>query len=275
VDPKPGSPPIEAVIDRAHARLLHRTGHQSGAFEVYEDDRYRWLQNDDGTLQSLMDRRSPERLVLPYTAAMMAGLLFVDTPRSVLMLGLGGASHVRFLRHYFAETRITVRESEPDVIDIARRHFGFADVDERIRIVNEDARTDLAVDDPSTNLILVDLFAAGGLPPWVREKSLHACCRRRLDSHGVQVTSLWVDADDEFLDVMSGVQKAYDKRTLVLTVPGYRNLVVLAFKTTPRLDFASLEERAIALGERTGLDYIAMLDRMRESSYFDQTGFVL
>ena len=57
-------------------------------------------QNDDGTLHSLMDRRSPERLVLPYTAAMMAALLFIDAPRSVSMLGLGAGSQARFLRHY-------------------------------------------------------------------------------------------------------------------------------------------------------------------------------
>jgi spermidine synthase len=265
----------EDVIDRAHARCLHRAEDGVAALEVYEDDRYRWLQSDSGMLHSVMDRRAPERLVLPYTRAMMAGLLFVDTPRAVHMLGLGGASQLRFLRHHFANACITAWESEQHVIDIARRYFDVPGDDENLRIIHQDVRTDIAVDDPSADLILVDLFAADGLPPWVRGKTLHECCRRRLDRHGVQVTNLWVDADDEFLGVMDGVQRAYGERTLVLPVPGFRNLIVLAFNASPRLDFASLVERASVLGERTGIDYVDLLERMRESNYSNDTGFVL
>lgn len=226
-------------------------------------------------LHSLMDRHSPERLVLPYTKAMMAGLLFIDTPRTVHMLGLGGASQLRFLRHHFPGVHITAWESEGHVIDIARRYFHVPDGEPDVCIVHRDVRTDLAVDDPSADLILVDLFAAGGMPSWMREKTLHECCRRRLAPHGVQITNLWVDADDELLDVMRGVERAYGERTLVLPVPGYRNLVVLAFNTAPRLDFEHLDARARALGERTGIDCLELLARMRESNYSDDTGFVL
>lgn len=270
-----GPRPIEDVIDRAGARLLQRTHNGSAPVEVYEDDRYRWLQNHNGTLQSLMDRRSPERLVLPYTQAMMTGLLFVDAPKSVLMLGLGGASQLRFLRHYFADTPITAWESDAQVIAVARRYFGLSDEDEGVHIFNQDARTGVAAGDQSADLILLDLFGADGSPPWVRQAAFHENCRRRLDDHGVLVANLWVDADDEFLAIMDGVQAAFEQRTLVLPVPGYRNHIVFAFKGAAHLEFATLQARATSLARHTGVDCGGFIGGMRESNLSDDTGFVV
>jgi spermidine synthase len=269
------APGIDALIDRSSARRLQRAGRGSAALEVYEDGRYRWLQNGNGTLQSLMDRNSAERLVLPYTVAMMAALLFVEAPESVLMLGLGGASQLRFLRHHVAPAGITVIESNADVIAIARRYFALPAAGAGLRVVNADARAGIPTDDPAADLILLDLFTAGGMPNWLREPALHQRCRQRLSAQGVLAANLWVDSDDELLQVMDGVQTAFEQRTLVLDVPGYRNLVVLAFNNTPRLDFASLTARARGLGARTGLDYPTLLRRMRASNLSDDSGFLI
>jgi spermidine synthase len=260
--------------DHGDARLLYRAGHGSSAIAVYENDCYRWLQNENGTLHSLLDLHSPQRLILPYTQAMMAALLFIDAIDSVLMLGLGGASQARFLRHHFAHARITVLESNADVIDVARRYFDLSDDNEKLRVSNKSARTDIATDGPPADLILMDLFCADGLPSWVRDKALHQRCRHRLGIQGVLAANLWVDTDDEHLRVMDGVQEAFENRTLVLGVPGYRNLVVLAFNNTPPLDFATLGRRAAMLGDQTGLDFTAQLVTMRESNFSDETGFV-
>ena len=265
--------PIEETIDLAHAKRLDRGSDTS--FEVYEDGRYRWLQSRDGTLHSVMDRRAPERLVLPYTAAMMAGLLFVDDARSALLLGLGGASQARFLRRHFPAMRITAWESDAEVIGMARRHFGLDDANGCVRIVNRDVRAGVETSGQAADLALLDLFGADGLPGWMREPDVYALCRRELAPHGVLAANLWADADDERLGVMDGIQAAFDERTLVLCVPGYRNLVVLAFASRPPLDFAGLGDRAAALAARTGLDCPALLERLRESNYTDDQGFVL
>jgi len=248
---------------------------RDAAFEVYEDDRYRWMQTPVGTLHSLMDRRAPERLVLPYTAAMMAGLLFLDAPGSVLMLGLGGGSQARFLRHHFPDTPITAWERDAEVVAIARRDFGLGEEDDGVRIIIDDARSVIDFDEPAADLILLDLFGAGGMSPWMREADIYKRCRRHLTRHGVLAVNFWIDEDDEFLEVLNGIQRAFEERTLLLAVPGYRNFVVLAFDTPPRLDFAYLRGRAAELGERTGVDYAAFVAGMRESNYSDESGFVL
>lgn len=269
------APRIEDRIARGRARLLARGGEDAAAFEVYEDDRYRWLQTRDGTLHSLMDRRSPERLLLPYTASMMAALLFIHTPESVLMPGLGGASQARFLRHYFPAARITAWERDASVVEFARRDFGLAGEDDGIRIITADARAMIEYDGPAADLILLDLFGAGGMPAWTREAGIYKSCRRHLACHGVLAANFWIDEDDEFLKTLNGIQKAFEERTLLLAVPGYRNFIVLAFETPPRLDFTHLRERAGELEERTGVDYGALVAGMRESNYADENGFVL
>lgn len=263
-----------APFDLGEARLLERVDEDGATFEVLENDRYRWLQTGDGTLQSAMDHRSPERLVLPYTVTMMAALLFVDDPRSVLMLGLGGGSQARFLRHHFPDADITAWEQDEAVVAMARRHFAL-DSDAAVRIVNEDARAVVDFVGPPVDLVLLDLFGTGGMSPWMREARVYKGCRRRLAPHGVLAANLWVEPDDEFLGVLDGVQKAFGERTLLLTVPGYRNLVALAFDQPPPLDFAHLRPRAETLSERTGIDFGALLESMRESNYSDESGFVL
>ncbi len=267
-----GIPRIEDHIDRAHARLLAQTG---DAFEVYEDDRYRWLQGGDGTLHSLMDKGAPERLLLPYTAAMMAGLLFIDTPHRVSVLGLGGASQVRFLRHDFPDTAVTAWEQDAEVVAIARRDFELGEEDDGLRIIIDDARSVIDFDGPAANLVLLDLFGAGGMPAWMRETDIYKRCRRHLARDGVLAANFWIDEDDGFLEVLNGIQRAFEERTLLLAVPGYRNFVVLAFDTPPRLEFAYLRGRAAELGERTGVDYAALVAGMRETNYSDDVGFVL
>ena len=248
---------------------------RDAAFEVYEDDRYRWLQTPDGTLHSLMDRRAPECLVLPYTAAMMGGLLFLDAPGSVLMLGLGGGSQARFLRHHFPDAPITAWERDAEVVAIARRDFGLGEEDDGVRIIVDDARSVIDFDGPAADLILLDLFGAGGMSSWMREAAIYKSYRRHLAGDGVLAANFWIDEGDEFLEVLNGIQRAFEERTLLLAVPGYRNFVVLAFKTTPRLDFAHLDQRAVELGERTGVDFRDLVAGMRECNYSDENGFVL
>jgi spermidine synthase len=265
------NPRIEDRIDRAHARLLRGAG---GAFEACEDDRYRWLQTRDGTLHSMMDKEAPERLLLPYTRSMMAGLLFVDGIESVLMLGLGGASQARFLRRHFPDTPITAWERDAEVAGIARRDFGLGD-DDAVTVLTDDARSVIDYDGPAADLILLDLFGAGGMAPWMRESGIYKSCRRHLARNGVLAANLWIDEDDEFLEVLNGIQRAFEERTLLLPVQGYRNFVVLAFDTPPRLDFAHLYRRGAEVGARTGIDYGALLTEMQESNYSDDAGFVL
>ena len=65
--------------------------------EVSEQGGIRSLHLGSDTVQSSMKLDDPYELVLSYTRAMMAFLLFRPRPEHVLMIGLGGGSLPKFV----------------------------------------------------------------------------------------------------------------------------------------------------------------------------------
>ena len=47
------------------------------------------------------------------------------------------------------------------------------------------------------DLILLDLFGAGGMAPWMRESGIYKSCRRHLARRGVLAANFWIDPDDD------------------------------------------------------------------------------
>jgi spermidine synthase len=203
-------------------------------------------------------------------------LLFLEQPATALLLGLGGGSLVRFLRAHRAGLDITVVERDRAVVSIAREFFEIPEDGPDFRVVEADARSAVTEREPQADLIFADLFDGGGLPGWIREAPVYAACRNHLSPGGALVSNLWVDKDDESLRVMGGIREAFDGRTLVITLEGYRNLIVLAFDAPPaHLDFCTLYERAEDLGARTAIDFPRLLTGMRDANLVDDQGFVL
>lgn len=78
--------------------------------------------------------------------------------RSVLLLGLGGGSAVRILRHELKlDPVITAIELDPIVIDLAARHFEVSP-DQRLQVIQADATLHIHVLRERFDLVLVDLF---------------------------------------------------------------------------------------------------------------------
>jgi spermidine synthase len=262
------------LLDPEAVAVLWRAADAPGAPVVYERGTVRWLEFGDGAVQSRVDMRAPHRLALPYTRAMAAALLFADAPAAALLLGLGGGAMVHFLLHHLPEVTVRAVEAEPAVIEAARRWFGVRP-DPRLRIDLEDARLVAARPGPRYDLVVLDLFDQAGLPGWMREPQIYRAARARLRNPGVLVANLWVDAADEFLHVMGGIRDAFDGRVLVLTVPGYRNLVVLGFRGGPdRFALGALYQRACAWQARTGIDYADFVDGLRQAN-LTQDGYLL
>lgn len=255
-------------------RTLLRLGVGEQAMEICEDSSTRWLRYVSGAVQSRMDLASPERLVLPYTRAMMTALLFVETPDHAALLGLGGGSLARFLRHAFPGLAITAIERDPAVIHAAREFFHLPGESDGLSVLEGDARERVA-DIAPVDLLAVDLFEEGGLPAWVPGIDFSRRCRARLGPTGVLVANFWINPEDKHLGVIGGLHEAFDGRLLLVPVQGYRNLVVLAFGGDPGpLDFASLYRRAATLEKRTGLALSAFVTAMREANLHDERGLL-
>ncbi len=94
---------------------------------------------DNTRNQSCVDPHDPQRMVFGYTQMMMAALLVVPEPRTVLVAGLGGGTLPTALAALLPDVRIDVVEIDPAVVKAARTYFDFEEND-RLRVHIRDAR---------------------------------------------------------------------------------------------------------------------------------------
>ena len=273
-----GEPRGTALVDRDGARRRCRHGFGDAAIEVLEDDASRWLQFGTGTIQSLMDLQWTHRLVLPYTQAMTACLLFQSNPRRIVFHGLGGGSLIRFFRHHRPDAALTAIEKEPRIIEIAREQFGVETGDEKLQVVEADACDVSPAEMPPADLIMVDLFDENGLPHWLLKPEFYARAAATMSDRAILVANLWMRDDDEFFEVIGGMRQVFDSRLLVLPVNGYRNIIALAFAHVlepKELALVDLYHHARSLREELSIDYPRLLDDLRGANLVHEGALVL
>jgi spermidine synthase len=147
--------------------------------------------------QSRMDMSDPFRPCLPYYPLMFAGYLFVPEPQRILVVGLGAGILSRWSAHYFPDATVDSIELDPEVVDVAKKFFGFEE-GERQRVVIRDARVQIKAlqhEDASYDVIMLDAFRGGYIPPNLTTKEFFEECRDILSPGGALVLNLkpgWV-----------------------------------------------------------------------------------
>ena len=91
--------------------------------EVSEQDGVISMHIGSATIQSSMRTDNPFHLELDYTQAMSMASLFLDNPKEILCIGLGGGTMPKFFYRLFAKAKLTVLELNPKVIQIAKHFF--------------------------------------------------------------------------------------------------------------------------------------------------------
>jgi spermidine synthase len=140
---------------------------------------------------SALDPDDPLRHVYGYTALMMLSLGYVDQPRDVLMVGLGGGTMPRWLRAHYPEARIVNVEFDPEVVRIAKEYFDFVP-DENMEVVIKDARRWLRTTDQRFDLILLDAFHGGYIPFHLTTREFLIMVREHLKPGGAVCANTWV-----------------------------------------------------------------------------------
>ncbi len=143
-------------------------------------------------IQSCMSLIDPDELVLDYTRTMMSALLFNPQPTSVLMVGLGGGSMLKYLHRHVPGADITVVEISQSVIDM-RHAFHIPDDDERLRIECADGAKFMAKPPRRYDLILVDGFTGEGIAPALCSRSFYLNARKALTAEGFLVANVQAD----------------------------------------------------------------------------------
>lgn len=222
--------------------------------EVTEERGLRVLHLGSCAIQSAMRVSRPWDLELAYTRAMMGCLMFNPAPQDVLMIGLGGGSHAKFLRKQCPQTHVTAVEIDPRVIAAARAHFALPPDDETLTVVEADGALYMRQHPESADVILLDGFDSGNQVEALATQTFYAACRRALRPGGVLVVNLW-GQDKAFAEYFARLTRAFDGETGWISVQHKTNVIVFAFGepgAAARLE--RIQPQLAEMSKRLGLD---------------------
>ncbi|NRR32135.1 spermidine synthase [Oxalobacteraceae bacterium] len=229
----------------ASAARFDQPGHPPATLTEFQGVRF--LHLGTSWVQGAMRLSKPDAIELEYVQMMMMWLLFEPRPRHVVQLGLGSAALTKFCYHKLPGTRVTAVELNPNVIDICHAHFGLPPNDARLDVREMNA-LDFVMDAANhggVDVLQVDLYDEDARGPVLDSPEFYQACYDCLSDDGVMTTNVFGDYPnyDKNLQAMELVFDA------VVWLPEVHdaNIVVLAFKRAPALDFSVLYERAAAI----------------------------
>ncbi len=203
-----------------------------GEIIVADDGNVRSLYFGAGILQSSIRLDQPYTLIQEYTQAMMNALLFMNEPRSVLVIGLGGCSLINFLLKSFPLCAIDIVEIRSTVIDLARKFFLLPGERAHLKIFHGSGQDFICrgKDSEGYDLILVDAFDEDGPAVPLMKKDFIAACCARLNGSGVLVMNVWNRPIDNFPVLYAYVREIFESHTLKLPLgEAYKNALIFGF----------------------------------------------
>lgn len=242
---------------------IHRKVDDDVSVEVSEIDGVRSLHLGSETVQSSMRLSDPVELVLSYTRAMMAFLLFLPRPRHVVMIGLGGGSLAKYVYHRMSGTRTTVIEQQAQVIVAARQYFHVPGDDERFSVELGEGSTWVAEHPHCCDVLMVDGYDGNAQVEELCSEAFYADAREALSDPGILVLNLW-SSDIRFDAYLQRIERVFEA---VLCVPAEKrgNVAVLAFTRAPgRPRWDDLRVGARQLQDQYGLEFLRFVEGLRE-----------
>lgn len=256
---------------RYEGQLVHESHDDDGIIEVIDTQGVRSLHFGSSSRQSSMRLNDPDSLELDYVRAMMAWLLFKETPGNALVIGLGGGSLTKYLLHHYTDIQINVIEYRQSVVKIARSHFNLP-LDPRLKIIIDDGgdylrkRTDTLAD--HYNLLFLDAFDHEGMAESVRNEAFFDACKSVLTADGIMVLNLWGSDKALFQQVTEWLGRTFKWRLLFLPVANKGNIIGFAFgENVPIVQMKALRTLAIALEENHhSIDFQGFLKEFKRNN---------
>ncbi|MBT3193679.1 MAG: fused MFS/spermidine synthase [Verrucomicrobia bacterium] len=112
-------------------------------------------------------------------------------PRSLLMLGLGGGTAIRQLRHFVPSMRITAVEIDPSMVDLARRYMQLDELN--VEVVVDDAYDYITACTKKFDAVVDDVYMGGAsdvFRPKTHNASLMDALCQRLTPGGILLANL-------------------------------------------------------------------------------------
>ncbi|RDU96624.1 spermidine synthase [Trinickia dinghuensis] len=231
-----------------------------------EERGVRFLHFGTEWVQGAMRINKPDRIELEYAQQMMAWLLFLETPKRVVQLGLGAAALTKFAYRFLPRARVEAVELNPAVVVAARTMFALPHDDARLTVHETDA-WDFVNDHANHGTIgalQIDLYDATARGPVHDTVAFYRAVRACLTGAGIATINLFGD-HPSFVRNMKHLNAAFDGRVIALPEVHEGNRIALAF-SGPALEipYAALARRAELIEDKLALPARRWVKALRE-----------
>ena len=203
-------------------RCIHRGLDEA---EVHQNIAYRWLTLGSNALQTVINRRHPERPVLQYIKPLI--LAAQKMPGESCLLGLGGAGAAHALAPYLDGFQLDVVEQSLGVIEIAHSYFMTSRIN-HLRVIHQEALCFLQNTSSRYQHLMIDLFNAHLFPPQCNSSDFFTSCREVLLPGGILAINL--ANPQEQWPIFNLIRLHFQHCTVALPVAGTANMVIIAYK---------------------------------------------
>lgn len=226
----------------------------------------RYLHFGTPWVQGAMRIRKPDWLELEYAQQMMTWMLFQQTPANIVQLGLGTGALTKFCYRQFPESNVTAVELNPAVIQICQSMFKLPAEDDRLTILEMDAQQ--YITDPhiknSIDILQVDLYDATARGPVLDTPEFYQACYKSLTDNGIMTINLFGD-HPSYAKNLKAMKTAF-KYIYCLPEVHEGNVIAIAFKTEPDMDFSVLYERAKTIKANTKIPAKSWVDGLKKTA---------
>ncbi|HHO60040.1 MAG TPA: hypothetical protein ENJ64_07325 [Thiotrichales bacterium] len=243
------------------ARQLVRQPTRHGPVEVWQQQSLRWL-TLEGIEQTRIDLAQPKQLASALSRALLTALLFVEPPQRLLLAGLGGGAIARYLHAIDPAIHGDAVEICTSIATLAQEYFEFPSRNWRLTV--EDIRRWCG---DGYNWIISDIAEGALSPAWLTDEAMLRQYRQQLSADGVLVMNLLPADAAHFSRMLMTLRQVFERRTLCLTLPDFKNIIVLAFKQAPRFHrIDELKQRLPLLAAHWQLDFSAELAQLQQDN---------
>jgi len=233
------------VTTRADQKVLYEKQSSFNTIVVTEGEegmRTVWFEKG-GARQSVVKVGDPDHVELPYARAMPAALALVENPKRLLIVGLGGGTIPGLLHKHYPQTMIHVVELDPDVVDVAKKFFGFRE-DATLRAYVGDGRRFIQRCRDPYDVIFLDAFGAENVPYDLATREFLQAVRRALTPKGIAVGNIWSRYSNPLYDCMVRTYQDVFEELYILKVQGAGNEILIALPRKQWITRGDLARRA-------------------------------
>ena len=195
--------------------------------QVKETADYRWFEYGGKSVQSLMNKLTPEQIVTPVCQSLLLFVLLQSKPFKVLNLGLGGGDFERTLSGV-PNISLTSIEASQSIIDISKKFFYLPS---EVKVICQQAEQFIYQTESNYDVIICDLFIGESNPAFIFTSEFYKQLGKITNNKSLIMVNFQVNSEQALLSALLAI-KQYFPHIALIEFKDYSNIVVMCCKST-------------------------------------------